>query len=338
MTALSGFHGPLFVIGLSRSGTTLIRDLLNRHDQVNLPKAESHFIPMLVKQFGETPDLNDPVIRRRMVRMIAASTYASIMANRGQPIDPDAILARMPRTDLCDFLGFLFRRCAEEPGRTDTIWGDKTPNYLMHVPMLKRICPEARFLHIVRDVRDRCISVRGMWRKNLYRAADQWEEHILYSRGFADRFGRDYTEIHYEELLRDPPAVLRGVCDFLEIPFQDKMTQLQRPVQRFGDARNRSEIVRDNTGKYRSRISKAELLRIEQVAWPMMIEMGYEPVLANAHKPLRSLARLAFVFRDRIAHIRFNIRRRGFFAGLRRAILIYMTDIVHGKQQPGDDG
>jgi len=49
------FRGPLFVVGVSRSGTKLLRTLLNQHPKIGLPVVESKFIPHMVKRFGNPP-------------------------------------------------------------------------------------------------------------------------------------------------------------------------------------------------------------------------------------------------------------------------------------------
>ena len=59
------------------------------------------------------------------------------------------------------------------------IWGDKTPGYLSHIPLLKRLYPQAKFIHIIRDVRDYCLSIHKAWNKNILRAAQRWSDDIM---------------------------------------------------------------------------------------------------------------------------------------------------------------
>ena len=51
------FLGPVFIVGMPRSGTTLMRALLNQHPRVSLALTESHFIPYFIKSFGDPPPL-----------------------------------------------------------------------------------------------------------------------------------------------------------------------------------------------------------------------------------------------------------------------------------------
>jgi hypothetical protein len=53
----SPFRGPLFVVGMSWSGTKLLRDLLNQHPQIGIPPSESRFLPAVIERFGSIPDL-----------------------------------------------------------------------------------------------------------------------------------------------------------------------------------------------------------------------------------------------------------------------------------------
>jgi len=52
----SNFFGPLFIIGMPRSGTKLLRDLMNQNPKIGIPAAETHFIPFMIKKFGDPPN------------------------------------------------------------------------------------------------------------------------------------------------------------------------------------------------------------------------------------------------------------------------------------------
>ena len=329
------FTGPLFIIGLSRSGTTLIRALLNLHDQIALPRGESHFIPMLVRRFGEDPDFSNPVIREKVLDIVCDSIFAGLMRNHGIELHRDSLLETAFDNGWCGFLEAFFRQCGEEPIGPDAIWGDKTPRNLVHARMLKRICPDARFLHIIRDVRDRCLSVKNMWHKGLYRAAIQWEEEMEMSRSYATEFGADYMEIRYEALLADPRDVLTSVCAFLGITFQEHMTQLKRPVQLFGDARGKSEIVQNNMNKFADRIPAKKLKRIEEIAYPMMLELGYKPLYADRHVPVGTFYRNLLVSMDRLMLLRWYHKRQGIVGGIKRAIKTFLSDVWFGGATKG---
>ena len=85
------------------------------------------------------------------------------------------------------------------------IWGDKTPNYLLYLPLLKTLFPKAKFVHIIRDVRDYCLSINAAWQKNPYRAAQRWHDSIKKCRKDGKTLPQgDYMEINYEALIDDP--------------------------------------------------------------------------------------------------------------------------------------
>lgn len=327
----TGFNGPIFVVGLSRSGTTLLRNLLNGHSRVNMPSTESHFIPMLVEQYGKKPDLKGPENIRKLVRDIDRTTFVSRIRRTHAGFDAEKYLQTTDFSSWPGILEPLFRMMAAEPGRQDTIWGDKTPGYLVHVPLLKELFPESRFIHIVRDVRDRVLSVSHMWGKSRIRAAAQWAEQIECSLPYRERYRGDYLEVRYEDLLDDPDRELARVCSFLDISYEPDMKQLTSPSERFGDARGRLEITRGNTRKYMTRMSRRLMRKVEEPAWHMMKIHGYEPLEAKSYRPVSRFRLAVYVFFDRLAHVRFNIRHLGLCTGLKRAFQVYREDRV----QPG---
>ena len=326
----SVFRGPIFIVGLSRSGTTLVRELFNGHDQINLPRGESHILPMLVNRFGEHPDFADPGVRNNIVNTIETSMFVELL-NRKSMFPDLKPLCRVSPDNWQSFLEKLFRSCAVDQDKTDACWGDKTPGYLAHMQMLKRICPDARFVHIVRDVRDRCISVHGRWGKNRFRAAHQWAAELEKADRFAGELGPDYLEIHYEELIQNPDTVLERVCAFLDLEYQEKMKQLKQPVQIWSDTSDQTVIVSGNTGKYKDRLNRRQLKRIEEIAYPTMVKKGYAPVLADGHKPLGTVTTRLLVLADRLTNVWFLVRRFGMRKGLHQSFQTYVTEFLFGK-------
>lgn len=326
----SVYRGPIFVVGLSRSGTTLVRELLNGHDRINLPRGESHILPMLVNRFGEHPDFEDPRVRSNIVKTVETSMFVELLNRKSMFPDLKPLRAASP-DNWQSFLEKLYRLCAVQTDKTDTCWGDKTPGYLAHMPMLKRTCPDARFIHIVRDVRDRSISVHSRWGKNRFRAAHQWAEGIERADLVAGKLGSDYLEIHYEELIQNPDTVLAQVCAFLDLEYQEKMKQLKEPVQVRSDTSDQTVIVSDNRGKFKDRLSGRQLKRIEEIAYPTMRKKGYEPVLANGHKPLGAFVSRLLVIGDRFTNVMFLVRRFGIRKGLHQAFQTYVTEFLFGK-------
>ena len=77
------FEGPLFIVGLPRSGTKLIRDLANRHTRIAIPVIETEFLPMLFEQWDAWTDLADPERFRAFHAALRSTPYFRLMEAAG---------------------------------------------------------------------------------------------------------------------------------------------------------------------------------------------------------------------------------------------------------------
>jgi len=140
---------PLLVLGVSRSGTTLLRVILDRSPGVAIPD-ESFFIPLLARRHGRTVDAE------RFV-----DDVARIPTIRAWGVSPDDVASRvgsgMPTGDA---IAAIFEAYAEHAGKPR--WGDKTPMYMRHLALLERLFPTAQYVHLVRDGRDAALSFLEM--------------------------------------------------------------------------------------------------------------------------------------------------------------------------------
>jgi sulfotransferase family protein len=204
-----------FIVGVSRSGTTLLRLMLDAHPQLAIPP-ETHFIPELVEscERGAGPEeVLELLTRHRRWRDFR--------------LDPDELLRRLralepfrPGDALRTFYGYY----ADRAGKPR--WGDKTPHYTRKMPLIERVLPEARFVHLIRDGRDVALSLMEVHfgPEDVRGAAERWTSWIAKARRHAERVDH-YLELRYEDLVLDPEAVLGQVCDFVELPWDSAMLE-----------------------------------------------------------------------------------------------------------------
>ncbi|HIB89779.1 TPA: sulfotransferase, partial [Candidatus Poribacteria bacterium] len=171
---------------------------------------------------------------------------------------------------------------APQEDSNDFIWGDKTPDHLNHMNLLKELYPEARLLHIIRDPRDYCLSMRTTWGKSLYRAADKWRRTLGVARNIGDQYGADYLEVLYESLLEKPAEVLGNICRFLGCKLVPDMISLAKPSEEYGAAKGQIRIVRENQQKYLTQLMPPQIQRIEEIVYPVADAIGYEFQYARA--------------------------------------------------------
>jgi hypothetical protein len=179
-------------------------------------------------------------------------------------------------------------------------WGDKTPRYVLHMDLIQRLLPEARFVHLIRDGRDVGLSVlderlvAGKNRGSLEHVAERWVEKIRYARRQAAEL-RYYVEIRYEDLVLDTECTLRRICDFVDLRWDMGMLEYHRssPVrlaelvtvdEKWSTAvqrRSRHVLTErppepSRVGRWKTEMADPDLIAFEHVAGELLAELGYE--------------------------------------------------------------
>jgi hypothetical protein len=281
-----------FVCGVTRSGTTLVRLMLDAHPEVAIP-GETHWVPKLIKSMERSKQSPDDV--------------ADVIVDHKRwgdfHLDADELRSRIRAVDplnAADVIRAFYMLYAEREGKSR--YGDKTPGYVQEMPRLQRVLPEARFVHIIRDGRDVSLShLRMNWGPETYaESARLWRNRIRKARKQAPQIDH-YTEIHFEDLVADTEGVLRRVCDFIDLEFDPVMltyheraeTRLaekarelprkNRPPQPAEARLESHKLARepprsDRIGMWRERMTHAEIAEYEGVAGDMLAELGYELV------------------------------------------------------------
>jgi hypothetical protein len=280
-----------FVVGATRSGTTLLRLMLDAHPDVGIP-SETHFFHKLVKRSE----------RARISPELLADTIITHKRWGDFHLDAGELRARFDEIEpfnLSDALRAFYGLYAEKHGKTR--WGDKTPGYLRYMRRIEWVLPEARFIHLIRDGRDVALSVLPMnWGpSSITEAAELWVERVTIARE-QGALVNHYMEAKYEDLVTETETTLRRVADFLELPWdsamldyheraeerlKEKARDLPRKKSR-GDqpaaARMASHAMAKQPpdpkriGRWRTEMSADDRELYESVAGELLAELGYE--------------------------------------------------------------
>ena len=218
---------PIFIVGAPRSGTTLLASMLAGHSQVACGP-ETQFVNKL-SNAQLNAALKDPAWPRQAVKLVTSLTLAEqpvaeLFGHSKQDIQT-FLAARKPSVQaLLESLTALYAAKQGKPR-----WAEKTPNHLLHLPKIRVLYPGAPVVRIVRDPRDSALSMRQLpWASRSALAnAYLWDTWFRNSQPF---FGSDANTLtlRYEDLVKDPEAVLTGVCAFIGETFEPKMLETQK--------------------------------------------------------------------------------------------------------------
>jgi hypothetical protein len=213
---------PFFVLGAARSGTTMLRLMLNRHSRLAIP-FESHFLRQI---FAELP-MDRPLDIEEADRMADLVTGETNF--RTWHLDATHVrqeLVQRAPAPLPVLVDALFRMEIASTGKPR--WGDKTPLYYVCWRQLMALFPGSQLIHIIRDGRDVSLSLERVgWHGPT--AADRaryWHERVEMAHAAARELGPERNLIiRYEELVLDSRATLESVCAFLGERFEPRMLE-----------------------------------------------------------------------------------------------------------------
>jgi hypothetical protein len=294
-----------FVVGMNRSGTTLLRMMLDAHPRLTIPP-ETHFVPDLIKacrQPGASPET-----------ALAAMKSAREWGDFG--FSDEEMLERLRRKRLKPGAAVrtFYEAYMAQQGKPR--WGEKTPTYVQRMPLIQGALPEARFVHVIRDGRDVALSVLDRTVRELTAAdvARRWQKKINKARTDAPRL-RHYIEVRYEDLILDTKPVLRRVCEFIELDFDpamldyherssDRLGEMARALPGDGRAQHLSVERRmathamttkppsaDRVARWRTQMSGDDRAAFEAVAGDLLAELGYPVGEGAAERAEAALAR-----------------------------------------------
>jgi hypothetical protein len=222
---------PIFVIGSPRSGTTLLRLILDSHPRISCGE-ETHFLRDLEAIVGRNWDL--------------VSTYG---------LDRAWWLAHI-RALYGDFQAEVLARSGKAR------WAEKDPTYTLHLGFIEELFPDALYVHLLRDGHDVVASFRDRWGYlSATRAArSEWARYVRAARALEKRLpAARFLELRYEDLVRQPEAEGRRLFDFLGEAWHPAVLELDPTAHRATDryqwfTAQRREAGGDAATIYRSRV------------------------------------------------------------------------------------
>ena len=306
----------LFIVGMPRSGTKLLRELLNQSPSIRIMDIETDFFPFLVRWIEAHGEPRDPESFQKLHVAMRHAPYFAHRDKRGgfswerwreccRSFDAPGVFEGLARYE------------TDIPVDANAVWGDKSPGYIRHLELLLAHFPDARVIHIVRDVRDYCVSMRKAWGKDIRRAAYLWARDVGRAHAICSSRPDACMEVKYESLLRTPSAELVKLCAFLGVEYSDDILRLRKASESVGDAKGKAEIVRDNFGKYARRLSRREIRDIESLAFDTMRKLGFTPTCATRARSMSAIEQRLRRIKDGVQLFQHDKKKWGWSGALR---------------------
>lgn len=267
---------PIFIVGSPRSGTTLLRFILSSHPRLHIP-SETGFLPYLGKYSGAELSASD--VRTVLDQIGRLNREWAFMVD-----DVPAFHESLPESRLDYVMDALYRiKCTPFGAER---WGDKTPNYALHIPTLAGMFPSAQFVHLLRDGRDATLSAqekwgRQAWYMDTYYLLRNWVRSVEQGRAAGRQLDPSrYLELRYESLVEQPKRDIERLCAFLGEEFHPQMLDHTRLAQEqivpSGHVEVREPVSQASAGRWKAQMSAFDCKTADRVGGPTLTSLDYE--------------------------------------------------------------
>ena len=276
----------VFVVGCPRSGTTLLQRMLNNHPQLAVAY-DTLFIPAVVRKQKNKNPLITPELIDKIIDFKRFSRF---------DFPPDILTRLTPEArNYAQLVSLIYEEFAHMHGKT--LGGEKSPGYVRHMPMLQKLFPATRFVHLVRDGRNVALSLLD-WGKQKKRAKGPAKKYKLWAKSpvavsalwWVYKAGRGrqdaprirpgtYTEVRYEALVAEPETELSRLADFLDIPYSSDMVHFYagktKPTPGLS-AKSAWLPATKGIRDWRVTMKHGDLELFEALAGECLLEFGYD--------------------------------------------------------------
>lgn len=291
--------GPIFIVGAPRSGTTLLQYMLRSHPRISLPTGESHFMVPIYQNRLQYGDLKQPGNIERILKDMYRQSQEFLETDlHGIRFGIESMAKLIRQKDyltIPDIFSTIYEENARGEGKVR--WGEKTPWYLLHMPLLLEMFPSAQFVHIIRDGRDVALSLFnrrhdfGVY--NIFRAAEYWAIYLERGQKIGDKLGSSvYHEVRYEDLLEKPEKMVRRILDFLREEYSEQVVHYKKVKYSRKPVLLQKPIQKNNAYKWKKQLRNRQTEIFESVAGTILKRNGYE--LATSGRPISLLEKALY--------------------------------------------
>lgn len=286
---------PFFILGNPRSGTSLIRVVLNNHKNIVVPP-ECGFMQWLYDEYKNWSIENGSHDSVKNFTKALVKTKKFETWNLDEHEITNYLLKAKPSnySELCESVYRFYGKKLKSEVQS---WGDKNNYYIHHLRLLNKIFPNAKYIHLIRDGRDVAssyidltkISVEKKYKpslpSNIKEIAEEWEENNNKISAFLNEVPENRKIcIKFEKFVINPSIVLKKLCLFLNINYDACALNYYKEENRlFGEPAELMEWKKktlqkpskDVIGRYKSCLSKREVELFEEKAKKSLIKYDY---------------------------------------------------------------
>lgn len=272
----------IFLMSSERSGSNLITKIMNSHNLISGPNTK-HLFNTILRNIFRYGDINHEINWKKVVQD-SVNLVNSEFSFWKSKFSTEEVLAKVKKGNIAELLIYFYRIEAKKTKKNNIFIKE---NHLYEIyPMLKLLYPDAYYLYLVRDPRDMALS----WRENnnhpggIINAAIQWkkdQQRFLFLESVIDN--DKILRVTYEKIITNFKSEIKKITNFLGLEYDPHMQYFYRDEssiensKKTGAWKNLSKsLIKNNSLKYKKKLSNKEVLFIESIATNEMKHLKYK--------------------------------------------------------------
>jgi len=284
----------IFMIGIQRSGSNLLRLMLNELPEIAAPHPP-HILQRMMPLVPRYGDLASDKAFSLLVDDVCRLVESNPVPWEGVKLDRKDVATRCRARSLVAVFGAVYDVMAQT--WSAKTWCCKSLANIYYLPEIEDYFSDAKYIYLYRDGRDVAVSFSKavVGEKHFYHIAKEWNEAQQLALSFRKRVpSKRFFNLSYEELTTDTERAIRSLCAFLEVGYKASMLEFHKSAEakRAALASNLWEnvtnpLMRNNSRKFLKEARENDIRIFESVAGDSMDVLGYERLFAKKGEELR---------------------------------------------------
>jgi hypothetical protein len=282
---------PIQIIGTQRSGSNLFRLMLNQLDKVIAPHPPhilQRFFPVIENYNTSNSKLNFTELAEDVCKMVELNPVELVKTE----IDRNRIINNCKDQTLTSLFYSMYDYFASEENAA--FWICKSMANMNFVNELEERERKPFYLHLFRDGRDVACSFKKaiVGEKHIWHLAKKWKSDQEKCLELMENVNDDrFLSIKYEQLIQDSEKEIKRVCKYLNIEYEDKYmnyheSEASKTTAKSGKmwANVGKPVMKNNFNKFKTQLSREEIIIFEHVAGDVLEKLGYQLVFPEESK------------------------------------------------------
>jgi hypothetical protein len=301
---------PVQIIGTQRSGSNLLRLMLNQLPEVSAPHPP-HILERLMPLLPAYGHLDLAENFDRLVDDVCLLVETNPVPWTGVTFNRETIRNRCETATLPEIARVVYELKAEADQAH--IWMCKSMANIHYADELEKYSTPPRYIHLFRDGRDVALSFKKaiVGEKHSYHLAQQWKKEQDASIALFEKLGPDRViRVRYEDLLQNPENELKRVCAFIGARYSDLALSYHQSAESRETASSGlmwqnvvKPVLADNQRKFLAELSETDIRIFERIAGETLVKLQYELLFETNNQPFSKEEIAAF------SHINLDLKK-----------------------------